>query len=118
MNCLRCGSDATYNRAVFDLRVERQVGGYCEECERTAFGESLVAGSWEGRDGCLLCDRGAQFALPVHKLDIYEDEGGEVVDSHYRVVDETPTVCGRHLTQLVGTGFQLELSELEPTPKP
>lgn len=103
MECIVCGREAGYHRAVVDTYDERLVGGLCRECEREEFGRVLERARFADRSGCLLCDRDGQVAIPVWRPTARRTAGGDVVSEvAYRVDRETARLCDEHLADVAG----------------
>lgn len=102
MNCVRCGRRAGYNRAVVDVTSGVLLGGFCVDCEESAFGESLQQGLWRGADGCGLCPRDGHVALPRWTASAEERDGDLHSTVDYRVTDGTLLVCDEHLALVRG----------------
>ncbi len=103
MDCIVCGCDAGYHRAIVDSIDGRQVGGLCRECERLEFGRSLARGLFRETDGCILCPRDGHVALPLGEpVARRTPEEGVISDVSYAVGAETPRLCDEHLHELRG----------------
>lgn len=108
MDCIVCGQDAGYHRAVVDTLEDIRVGGLCRECEGAEFGRSLERGRFRETDGCILCARDGLYALPVGQPTATRNDDGSVVgDVVYDISAETVRLCDEHFH---------ELSEVEPEP--
>lgn len=104
MECIVCGCDAGYHRAIVDQVDGRQVGGLCRECERLEFGRSLARGRFRETDGCMLCARDGYVALPLGEpVARRTPEDSVVSDVSYAVGEETPRLCDEHLHDLQST---------------
>lgn len=98
MECVVCGQEAGYHRAVIDEVEDRRIGGLCRDCERTEFGRSLQRGHFRETEGCILCARDGHYALPLGEPTATRNEEGRVVGSiDYDVGAETVRLCDEHL---------------------
>lgn len=103
MNCICCGLDAGYNRAVVDRVRGERVGDLCLSCEEGEFGETLRR-TERGEDGCALCSRDGSYALPTWRPFAEAGADGALVSRvDYRVDAATAHLCDRHLRLLEGT---------------
>lgn len=99
MNCLTCGRDAGFNRAVVHVLSGQAVGRLCRNCELTHFGQRLET-SAVGRDACTFCDRDGHFALPTFRPCVVEDGGTLVSTTEPAVTDVAPRACDYHVDAL------------------
>lgn len=96
MDCITCGLEAGYNRAVVDTLEEAEIGGFCLRCEKAEFGNSLERGYWT-RDGrCALCDRDGFYALPKWEAGAEAEEDCVVCTVDYDLTDDTVRLCDEH----------------------
>lgn len=102
-NCIVCGREAGYHRAVVDVVAESVVGGLCRECEREEFGRTLDRGFFETRDGCMFCERDGHVAIPVWRPVAEQTPSGTVVtEVTYTVDDATARLCDEHVSTISG----------------
>ena len=102
-NCIVCGRESGYHRAVVDTVDDSVVGCLCRECERAEFGRTLERGFFEQREGCVLCDRDGTVALPVWRPVARETPDGTVVSEVTYTVDSgTVRLCDEHLSAIAG----------------
>ncbi|ARS88733.1 hypothetical protein B1756_02490 [Natrarchaeobaculum aegyptiacum] len=94
MNCVRCGHESGYNRAVIDRFSGAKIGHLCMNCEREEFGNVLEY-STRGDDECVLCERDGQIELP--RFVPVERQVGETVVVESEIEDGTaPRLCDEH----------------------
>ncbi|MFC5972157.1 hypothetical protein ACFPYI_12525 [Halomarina salina] len=98
--CIDCGLQAGYNRAVVDTALGRELGGLCFRCEEREFGRSLGRGNWETTVGCAFCDRDGFYALPEWKPYCEDVDGRRVCKVDYRVDEATLRLCDEHFSCL------------------
>lgn len=99
MECVSCGLQSAYNRAVVDTVSERQLGVLCPECESEYFGRTLEDGEWND-DQCALCHRDGFFALPTYRAYLVETDGRSVSRSEYSLAAPSPALCDTHFHQV------------------
>ncbi|MGM0399383.1 MAG: hypothetical protein ACQEQY_10390 [Halobacteriota archaeon] len=100
-NCIVCGRDGGYHRAVVDVVEERVVGALCRECEREEFGRTLDRGFFEAREGCALCDRDGHVAIPIWRPVARTTDDGAVINEVTFAVDEaTVRLCDEHVAAI------------------
>lgn len=99
MDCVTCGTDAGYNRAVIDTVADRQVGGFCLSCERREFGASLQRGDWPDAC-CALCRRDGYYALPTWTPRAADADADVPCAVAYDVTAETIRLCDEHFHDL------------------
>ncbi|MFB6070591.1 MAG: hypothetical protein ABEJ76_06150 [Halanaeroarchaeum sp.] len=103
MNCIVCGREAGYHRAVVDTLEDDLVGAICRECEHEEFGRSLERGFFDRREGCVLCERDGHVAIPVWRPTARRTPDGDVINEvAYQVDDATVRLCDEHVTMLAG----------------
>jgi hypothetical protein len=100
MECVTCGLQAGYNRAVIDIEREDLRGGLCFRCEEREFGTSLGHGLWRETEGCALCARDAHVALPTWEPFTTEEGGVLICRVDYRLDESTLTLCDEHFAAL------------------
>ena len=97
MNCIHCGRQSDYHRAVHEVATGLDLGALCARCERERLGELPDTPSASGRT-CVECGDHADYALPEHSM-VFDDRGdGERRVEGFLVTDDTPRVCWRHLS--------------------
>lgn len=102
MNCIRCGRDAGYNRAVIDTVSGVELGGFCRNCEFDEFGRALDRFDATERE-CAMCNRDGHFAFAIWRPTLKEGVGRLVSEVEYEVGDRTPFLCDEHF-HLVADG--------------
>ncbi|MFW5937941.1 MAG: hypothetical protein ACOCSN_03275 [Halanaeroarchaeum sp.] len=116
-NCIVCGRDAGYHRAVVDVFEEAMIGGLCRDCEREEFGRTFERGFFETRDGCILCGRDGYVAMPVWRPVARETDDGTVVNEvRYRVDEGTVRLCDEHVGAIAGEFPTASLERPHPQP--
>lgn len=96
MNCIRCGRQAGYNRAVVDTVSGRELGGFCRNCEFEEFGRALERFSQAERT-CVMCDRDGHVGFAAWTPVVRGDGERMVSEVEYDVTDRTPFLCDEHL---------------------
>lgn len=95
MDCIRCGRDAGYNRAVLDVVSGRELGGFCRNCEYEEFGNALDR-FCQNSDSCAMCERDGLVGFPAFRSSV-EGTGDRLETSAgYEVTDRTPCLCDEH----------------------
>ena len=102
MQCVACGRDSSYNRAVVDSVTETELGVLCPECEQDQFGQTLDEGDWSD-ECCVLCDRDGFYALPAWRAYVVEIDGRRVSRSEYSLEPSSPRLCDAHFDRLTET---------------
>ena len=99
-NCVACGGDAGYNRAVVDTLTDEFVGGLCLGCERTSCRGDLD-GPVACDSNCSFCAHDGFFALPKWKLERGTRASRQTgVTVGYAVEDQTARLCDGHFHEL------------------
>lgn len=112
MDCIYCGAEARYHRAVVSLGAGDVVGGVCRDCDervRPGRGDGATAPDpAPAADGgsavpatppahrCSVCDAPATHALAEHTIELSVVDGEEYEREGYPVAEETPLVCPTH----------------------
>lgn len=104
MECITCGLEAGYNRAVIDRFSGIELGRFCLRCERTEFGYSLERAHWMTADGCAFCERDGHYALPKWEPYVTEREAGIHCAVDYELTETTLTLCDEHLHEIWADG--------------
>ena len=96
MNCLICGKEAGFNRAMIDLYSGTKLGGLCMNCEKEEFGKTLEYSITSESQQCRLCERDGQIQLPkfVSKAESLGDD--VVVKSSIEESESAPALCDEH----------------------
>lgn len=99
MNCISCGLQAGYNRAVVALVSGDQLGGFCRNCEFDIFGH-MLSEVRSSDETCALCERDALYAIPAWQP--YEKLSDDRItcDVQYTVHERTPMLCDEHFHEL------------------
>ncbi|MFB6266187.1 MAG: hypothetical protein ABEI31_00900 [Halodesulfurarchaeum sp.] len=112
MECLICGQDAGYHRAVVERLRGEQRGGLCRECERREFGRSLHRGLYREREGCILCARDGHFALPLGEPVATRTETGDVESEiAYDIDESTVHLCDEHLDAIASEADAIQAGD-------
>lgn len=99
MNCVTCGKEIALDRIIVETVSHAEVGGLCQECEETEFGELLTNTTWHRESGCSLCPRDGHYVLPhLDCLIEYMDNRTEV---EYSITDESIELCDQHFHSIV-----------------
>jgi hypothetical protein len=109
-NCIRCGRQAGYNRAVVDTVTDRELGGFCRNCEFEEFGRSLERSSQAERT-CLVCDRDGHFGFATWTPTLKRGGRRLVSEVSYEVTDRTVFLCDEHF-------YDVRDGEGEPNRRP
>jgi hypothetical protein len=99
MDCLECGAETNYHRAVVELVTGTVLGSYCVACEQRRFGDALDAPDAGGDDRCACCDRLGHYVLPVYAIDVDITEPNLSIESAWLRRD-APRLCFDHLFEL------------------
>ncbi len=99
MQCVACGHQSSYNRAVVDTVDDTEIGVLCPNCERKQFGQALETGDWID-EVCVLCNRDGYYALPEWRAYVVEVDGKRVSRSEYSMEPPSPYLCDLHYDQL------------------
>lgn len=119
MECVTCGRQTRYDRAVVAISGDGIVGGLCSDCEPESFSTLQPAEPTEApaepdnalavpteapeestdsltEPTCDRCEREATVAYPEHKLEVSAVAGAEHERATYGVVAATPRRCADH----------------------
>ncbi|WP_336037392.1 hypothetical protein [Halobacterium yunchengense] len=99
MECVVCGRQSGYNRAVVDTTADRELGGLCVRCELRKLGE-LADQLGSDDQSCAYCTRDGLWALPKYLPSTYREDGRTVSYVDYEVGADTLRVCDEHLSAL------------------
>lgn len=102
MECITCGRDDAFNRVVVNQVARRDIGLFCEDCEREQFGSLLEETDWHHDNGCAFCGGNGKFALPPLEC-LIETDDGDVRHLEYDTLFDSVQLCGAHL-DLLATG--------------
>lgn len=110
MDCIVCGFEAGYNRAVVDVDTETEIGRFCMNCERREFGRRLELQEASDPSECSFCDAESSVALP--RLDPAPiQEGDRIINTvMYDLRDTTPRLCRTHYENLRNAGAEQQSS--------
>jgi len=95
MDCIECGAESNYHRAVVELVTGTVLGSYCVDCEQRRFGDALDSAERRATkdDRCVCCDRPGHYLLPVHYIDLTASDSGWLGRT-------APRLCFDHLFDL------------------
>jgi hypothetical protein len=98
-DCIACGDDPGYNRAIVHVDSGLEVGELCEQCEEAHFGDLLAH---RGHDAtCAHCSSSGTFALPRWETETDEDD---LIVGDYEIYDDTLRVCSSHFDDINSYG--------------
>jgi len=101
MDCIECGAESNYHRAVVERVTGIVLGSYCVSCERRRFGDALDGA--ERRDAaddrCVVCDQPGHYLLPIYAVDVDITEPALSIESAWLGRD-APRLCFDHLFEL------------------
>lgn len=95
MDCIRCGCQAGYNRAVVDAVSGQELGRFCRNCELEEFGRTLERLCQTERT-CVICDRDGHFGFAAWTPTLEDGDGRQVSSVEYELTDRTPFLCDEH----------------------
>ena len=101
MECISCGSDEVFNRAIINQLSGEGIGFYCEDCESKEFGGLLDNEKWHQENGCAFCENSGKYKLP--KLDcVIERDNGSIRVIEYQRYEYKITLCSDHTETVLG----------------
>jgi len=97
MDCIECGEESNYHRAVVELVTGTVLGSYCVDCEDRRFGDELDTHT--ANDRCVCCDRLGHYLLPVHYIDVDLTDREAPAETGW-IDRSAPRLCFDHLFEL------------------
>lgn len=101
MQCVNCGRDAGYNRAVIELFSGTTIGGLCMNCEKDELGRSFRYCASGSERRCAFCKRDGQIRFPRYVPELTSSDGDLVVTSSIEDDETVPCLCDEHFHELI-----------------